>query len=157
MAPGQKFPSSAQWMEAPAVLTGGGGGGGGAALAREDDVITTASLANGASEQGSATVAKATLLLRITGSAKCRVRLYSTAAYRAADIARAAGTDPVGEHGIMTDILFPDGNLTWDLSPLALLTNGDTTATTSIYYTITNLSGATAAITVTLTHLPLEV
>jgi hypothetical protein len=45
----------------------------------------------------------------------------------------------------MLDILFPAGNLTWDLSPLSLVTNDDGPPVSNIYYAIQNLSGAAAA------------
>lgn len=128
----------------------------GGAPSRGDVSKTTASLANNAEEVGVIALGKSSLVLRVQTTAKCRIRLYSTAAYRAADSARAPGIDPTGEHGVMLDILFPVGNLTWDLSPLSLVTNDDGPPVSNIYYAIQNLSGAAAAITVTVTRIQLE-
>lgn len=123
---------------------------------RGDVSVTTASLADGATQTGVITLGKSSLVLKFTGSCACRIRLYSTAAYRTADAARAPGTDPTGEHGVMLDIVLPAGNLTWDLSPLAAVTNDDGPAISDIYYAIKNMSGAAAAVTATLTRITLE-
>jgi hypothetical protein len=118
--------------------------------------VTTASLADKAVQTGVITLGKSSLVVKVQGSVKCRVRLYSTAAYRLADAARDPGIDPTGEHGVMLDILFPAGNLTWDLSPLSLVTNDDGPPISDIYYSIQNLSGGAAAITVTVTRIIIE-
>jgi hypothetical protein len=123
---------------------------------RGDVSVTTASLADGATQTGVITLGRSSLVLKFTGSCACRIRLYSTAAYRTADAARAPGTDPTGEHGVMLDIVLPAGNLTWDLSPLAAVTNDDGPAISDIYYAIQNKSGAAAAVTATLTRITLE-
>jgi hypothetical protein len=124
--------------------------------ARGDVSVTTASLADGATQTGVITLGKSSLILKFTGSCACRIRLYSTAAYRTADAARPPGTDPTGEHGVMLDIVLPAGNLTWDLSPLAAVTNDDGPPISDIYYAIQNKSGAAAAVTATLTRITLE-
>jgi hypothetical protein len=123
---------------------------------RGNVAVTTASLADKAVQTGVITLGKSSLVVKVQGSVKCRVRLYSTAAYRAADASRDPGIDPTGEHGVMLDILFPAGNLTWDLSPLSLVTNDDGPPISDIYYSIQNLSGAAAAITVTVTRIIIE-
>lgn len=123
---------------------------------RGDVAVTTASLADNAVEAGTIALGKSSLVMTFTGSVKCRLRLYSTSAYRTADAARPPGTDPTGEHGIMLDIVLPTGNLTWDLSPLSLVTNADGSPVSNIYYAIQNLSGSAAAITATLTRILLE-
>lgn len=123
---------------------------------RGDVSVTTASIADGATQTGVITLGKSSLVLKFTGSCACRIRLYSTAAYRTADAARAPGTDPTGEHGVMLDIVLPAGNLTWDLSPLAAVTNDDGPAISDIYYAIQNKSGAAATVTATLTRITLE-
>lgn len=128
----------------------------GGAPSRGDVSVTTASLADKAAQNGVIVLGKSSLVMKVQGSVKCRVRLYSTAAYRAADALRDPGIDPTGEHGVMLDILFPAGNLTWDLSPLSLVTSDDVPPTSSIYYAIQNLSGAAAAITVTVTRIIVE-
>jgi hypothetical protein len=124
--------------------------------ARGDVTVTTASLADGATQTGVITLGKSSLILKFTASCACRIRLYSTSAYRTADAARPPGTDPTGEHGVMLDIVLPAGNSTWDLSPLAAVTNDDAPPISDIYYAIQNKSGAAAAVTATLTRITLE-
>lgn len=128
----------------------------GGSMARADVVIVTASLANNAVEAGTVSMGRSSLVLRFTGSCACRIRLYTTAAHRTADAARLPGTDPLGMHGVMLDIVLEAGITTWDLSPLALITNDDGPPVSNIYYAIQNMSGATVAVTATLTRLTLE-
>jgi uncharacterized protein DUF4082 len=79
--------------------------GGSTAPSRQTATITTASLANNAQETGTVTLAKGYRLLRLTTDKAARVRLYSTTAKRDADLARAVGTDPTGDHGVMFDFV----------------------------------------------------
>jgi hypothetical protein len=151
-APGDNDTSVATTAFVTAAVAAGGSG----PPSRGDVSVTTASLANNATENGVIALGKSSLVMRFVGSVKCRIRLYSTAAYRAADASRVPGIDPQGEHGVMLDILLPVGNLTWDLSPLSLITNDDGPPVSNIYYAIQNLSGAPAAVTATLTRILLE-
>lgn len=144
-------------QDADGVTTLDASGGGGSAPARADVAVTTASLANNAVETGTIAVGKSSIAVALTASAACRVRFYSTAAGRTADAARLIGTDPLGEHRLMLEVVIPASNLTWDLSPLAAITNDDSPPTSTIYYAIQNLSGAPAAITVTLSRIVIEV
>lgn len=132
------------------------GGGGGGSTARSDVAVTTASLADLATETGTIAAGKSSVAVALSSSCAARVRLYSTAAGRDADAARVIGVDPIGEHRLMLEVVFPAGNLTWDLSPLASITNDDSPATNTIYYAIQNRSGAAAAITVTLSRIVIE-
>lgn len=65
--------------------------------------FTTPSLAAGASATGTIDLGKGYRLYRITTSAACRTRLYTTDAKRTADASRPSGTDPTGDHGLMLD------------------------------------------------------
>jgi hypothetical protein len=85
-------------------------------------------------------------------SAYCRVEAYSTAAVQAADAARPVTQvpTPANASGVISDGLL--------LATLALGyentfgLNGDTPASNTIYFTITNLSGTAAAITVNIAY-----
>ena len=117
--------------------------------------FTTASLAAGAEGTGTVTLAPSYRLLRVQTSAAARVRLYIDAASRTADAARAAGTDPVGDHGLILDLGTSSGDLDWGLSPLVdgyVAAGGGST----VPYSVTNMSGVTAAITVTFTWIQQE-
>lgn len=126
------------------------------AFARVDVSLVTATLANNATETGSVALGKSFKLLTISVSAPCRVRLYQTAAYRDADASRAIGTDPTGEHGLITDDNLVTGNLTLDLPGFVFGDNKDASPSSNIYYSVQNLSGGSAAITVTFTRIVLE-
>lgn len=77
-----------------------------------------------------------------------RLRVYATAAQRAADAARAIGTDPVGNHGLLLEIV-STGLVTYRLSPAVDFVPEDPN-TKTLYASIQNLSGAAAALTFTL-------
>jgi hypothetical protein len=151
-APGDNDTSVATTAFVTAAVAAGGSG----APSRGDVSKTTGVLADLATETGVITLGKSSLIIRFTASCKCRIRLYSTSAWRTADAARPPGTDPTGEHGVMLDINLPTGTLDWDLSPLSLVTNDDVTPVADIYYAIQNTSGVSQAVTVTLTRITLE-
>ncbi len=120
--------------------------------------VVSSSIANNASDNTQViSVGKGCMVLRIQTSAAVWVRVYSTAAYQTADSARAQTTDPTGEHGVLLEAITTSGNLTLDLSPAALCYSLESSPGATVHLTITNLSGSTAAITVTLTVLPVEV
>lgn len=128
--------------------------------ARATYAVTTASLANGAIETGTMTLEKAFMALKIVVSGYARVRLYSTAAAATADVARPFTTPPaIGtQHEVILDSQLDSvyGSTTFILSPAAIGANMETVPSTSISYNITNLSGSTGAVTVTITAIPLE-
>lgn len=109
---------------------------------------TTASLAAGASEQGTITLAAGYRLLRITSSAPARVRLYTTAAKQAADLARPIGTDPAGDHGCVLEYVATSGLLSADLSPTVDGFDGKAAPDGAIPITVTNTGAGIVAIQV---------
>lgn len=125
----------------------GGGTGGGVGI-REDVTFSAAALANNATTSNTVNIASRYQLLQITTSHPCRVRLYTSTAKRDADLTRSIGTDPTGNHGLMFEFISTANLLSADLSPLV----DGFADTAAIPYSITNLSGATQTITVTLNH-----
>ena len=132
----------------------------GASATRTTVAITTGALAANATENDSITVSKTFQLLTVQVSSYARVRLYSTAAARAADASRNVGAlVPAGTmNGVIADIAMTPtiGITTWMMSPAAIGFNDDSPATQTIYMAITNLLSNPSTITVTLTYLPLE-
>jgi hypothetical protein len=114
-------------------------------------VKTTGSLADDASEASTFTLSAAEIHhgLEISTSVPARVRFYSTIAQRDADLARAVGAPLVGNHGLLLETRLLAGDLSRILAPAATLFNA--TDFGAIPVTITNESGATSAVTVTLT------
>lgn len=93
-------------------------------------------------------------LLKVETDIAARVRAYTDTASRTADAARAVGTDPTDEHGVILDFVTVAGNLAWWLNPVV---DGYTTAgTDTVPLIITNLSGSTDTVTVTLTWIRSE-
>jgi hypothetical protein len=136
---------------------------------RRDVSVTTAALAaaantgklatrlSGGGESGAIDLSVGSLLTYITVSRPCRVRLYTSAAKRDADVARDRFTDPmnlggknaVEDHGCLTEFLL--------LSTLAMhnipadYLFSETPGDDHIYYRIDNYDLAAGAVTVTLT------
>lgn len=123
--------------------------------------FNTSNLANNASD--------ATITLGLEPSARaimleadraCRFRLYMTSADRTADAARAIGTDPTGDHGLLLEVVTTGAQVV-RLTPQVDMSAdpaGDLTRpfATSYYVSVTNLSGATHVVNLTLTYIPTE-
>jgi hypothetical protein len=133
-----------------------GSGGEGSALARGEVSLTTGSLADNATETGTVGLGKSFLLLKVSADRACRVRLYETAGYRTADAARPVGSDPVGEHGLIADLVFTASNLSLDLAPTVTGVNLEEPPSASIAYAVQNRSGATSTVQLTFIRIPLE-
>lgn len=113
------------------------------------------SLAAGASAQPDLAMAPTFKLLRVQSSAgDFRLRLYSSSATRTADLARDAVTQPSGDHGVLLDASFETGDTSVYMTPPIDGYSKDGTAT--IYATITNTSGSTQTLDLTLTYDALE-
>jgi len=156
---------TAHWRVMAAQGTQGASG----ASSRQTVTVTTASLANNATGNVLAFMAKSFSLPQVQVSAACRVRLYQTSAQRTIDASRAATSPPAAgtAHGVIFDAVinvlalqasglaqtFP---AIWPCSPVAVGTNGDTPASGNIYCAVQNLSGGTAALTVVFTFVPEE-
>lgn len=148
------------------VLTTNGGGtlswatvsGGGSGLVSRTSLTpaTTGSLADGASEDLMITGYKGYVLYKIETSAAAWVRLYSSTAARTADASRLEGTDPLPGSGVIAEII-STGAQTILITPGALGFSTESVPNTQIPCTITNKTGGTTTITVTLTVLQLEV
>jgi hypothetical protein len=110
---------------------------------------TTASLAAGGSEQGTVTLGWGYRILDVATSAPARVRLYTTTAARNADVARAVGTSPGYNAGVVMDVLTTN-TATLNLAPEIIGHLRDGTGA-AIPITVTATSAGT--VTVTLTYL----
>lgn len=121
---------------------------GGTSSTREDVVFSASSLSNNTTTSNTVNIAPRYQLLRITTNHACRVRLYTSTAKRDADLTRPIGTDPEANHGLMFEFISTTELLNADLSPVV----DGFADTAAIPYSITNLSGATQTMTVTLNH-----
>lgn len=132
------------------------GGTGGSLPTRQTATINIPSLANDATANITIPLAKGFTIYRVDTSIPYRVRLYSSTGYRTADAARAIGTDPSGDHGVILDTVTTSGKLFDSGSPYPTGVNLEATPSTDIAAAITNKSGSTQAGTVTIVYLPEE-
>jgi hypothetical protein len=118
--------------------------------------FTTASLATGARETGFIPLARVLIIIQVIVSSKARLRLYSSAAARDADVARPNTIPPTPgtEHGVIGDwYLDTSDKLAWTCAPPVNGSNADSPQASQIYYTVNNLDSTnSASISVTLTY-----
>lgn len=122
---------------------------------REDLVLTSASLAPGAVESGTIDLAPGWRLAHIATDVEARLRLYDTTGHRTSDISRPIGTDPTltADHGLLFEFVTTATLLSASLSPLV---DGYCPSGIAVPYSLTNLSGSTTAVEVTLAWLRTE-
>ena len=110
-------------------------------------------LADNASATPNITSPKTYALLGIETTHAAWVVLYNSDAARTADQSRGINVDPVAGSGVLAEVI-TTGAQTQYLSPGVICYNTQTTGTT--YARVTNLSGSTASVNVTLTYVQLE-
>ncbi len=130
--------------------------GGGVLPSRTTINGNTGSISNGATGNFSITGFKAYYLLKVAVTHASWVRIYTDEASRLADSGRLEGTDPLPGSGVIAEII-TTGSETVLISPALLGFNNETIPTSAIPIAVTNKSGASATITVTLTLLQAEV
>lgn len=115
---------------------------------------TTASLAAAAAEDFTLALSKSFALFKVETDVQARVRVYASAAYRAADAARAVGVDPTGDHGLIAEVVTTPSMLSVWLSPVAVGGAADGGAT--VYGRIDNTGAGATAVAATVTYVTLE-
>lgn len=116
---------------------------------------TTTTIADGASANLTVVGYKGYVLYKVETSAAAWVTLYTDTNSRSNDTARAETTDPTPGSGVIAECI-TTGAETVLFTPSTLGFNNDTTPSTNIYLKVANKSGSSAAITVYLTILQLE-
>ena len=138
------------------VATVSSSGGGIGLSSRTTAQAITVSLANNATDlTQSITGFKGYALYSIQVTAAAWVRIYTSQAARSADSSRLQTTDPTPGSGVVAEVI-TSGAATHLITPSAIGFSSESTPTTAIPITVTNLSGSQATITVTLTLLQLE-
>jgi hypothetical protein len=94
-------------------------------------------------------------LYKIQTSAAAWVRIYSSDATRTADAARLQTVDPASDAGLIAEVI-TTGSQTVTVTPAIAGFNDEASPTTNIPMSVTNLSGTTASISITLTLLQTE-
>ena len=138
--------SDYDWIAAPS---------GGALPSRTSPSGSTASLADDASGDLDLTGFKTYSLLTITTNKAAWVRIYANGATRTADNSRTESTDPAPDAGVIAEVITA-GAETVIVSPGVIGFNLESTPTTSIPCRVTNKSGSTGTVVVTLSILQLE-
>ena len=116
---------------------------------------TTASLANNATGNLTIVGFKGYVLYKIQTSAGAWVRMYTDSASRTADSSRLQTSDPTPGSGVIAEVI-TSGAQTIIIGPGTIGFNNESTPTTNIELAVTNLSGSTTTIVVTLTILKIE-
>ena len=123
---------------------------------RQSFSATTASLTNNSSAFPNITGAyKSYLLFKIQTDRAAWVRVYTSIAARSADSSRSIDVDPLPGSGVIAEII-TTGASTQVLTPAVIGFNDEATPVNTIYLSVTNRSGTTGTVTVTLTALKLE-
>lgn len=125
-------------------------------FARSSVSGTSSSLADSATGPINITGFKSYALLKIQVDKAAWVRIYTSEAARIADASRLEGTDPAPGAGIIAEVI-TTGPETIVISPGTIGFNDEGPVTTNVPCRVTNKSGTTTAITVTLTLIKLEV
>ena len=130
-----------------------GSGGSGSQASRSSASGSTGTINNNATSDITITGFKGYGLYSIQTSHAAWVRLYVDTSSRTADAARLQSVDPAPDAGVVAETITATGT-TVNFGPAVMgYTSG---ATTSLPLAVTNLSGGSASITVTLTLLQLE-
>lgn len=102
------------------------------------------------------TGAKSYMLMSIETNVSARVVVYTSDAARTADVGRDLITDPLGGSGVIAEVITLS-SLVQKITPGLVGWNDESPVNTTIYLAVTNYSGATSDVTVTLNILALEV
>jgi len=129
---------------------------GGSLQSRTTVTGVTTSIANNGIGNTNITGFKSYALMKVGLSTAGWLRLYTDSASRANDVNRSVGIDPAPGSGVIAEVITTGISTTQIISPFVMGGNLDNPADTTIYASITNLSGSTQAITANLTILQLE-
>lgn len=123
---------------------------------REEFAGTTASLLNLDTGNLDLDAYPSYALLGITLSHPCRCRLYTDNTSRANDAGRSVGTDPDPGSGLIAEVVSIQNDYRQKITPFVAGGNLDDPPTNKTYLSVTNQSGSTRPITVSLTLVSLE-
>ncbi len=148
---GQALTTNGSGTLAWTSVSGGGGSSSRTAVSGPTGVI-----ANGAKADITISGYKGYILYKIETSAAAWVRIYTDVPSRTTDASRLEGADPLPGSGVIAEVI-TTGAQTVLISPGAIGFNGESSPSSNIYLAVTNKSGGSTSITVTLTVLQIEV
>ncbi len=117
---------------------------------------STGSIANNAVGLVTVTGFKSYALMKVGLSTEGWIRIYTDSASRTADSSRSVGIDPAPGSGVIAEVVTTGISTEQKISPFTMGGNMDDPVDTTIYMSITNLSGSTQSINANLTILQLE-
>lgn len=132
-----------------------GTGGGSSLQSRTNVAGTTSTIGNNGSANMDLTVAKTYALMKVSTSHAAWVTIYSDNTSRQNDASRDITVDPDPGLGILAEVI-TYGQDSQIFTPAAMCWNSDSTPSTNAYVKVTNRSGSSVPITVTLTFVALE-
>jgi hypothetical protein len=141
-----------KWV--PAAPAGGGGGTGlGTRTTFSGTTITILDQSNATVNISNAY--KGYAIYKIQTNAAAWVRIYSDDTARSIDSGRNIDTDPINVFGLVAEVVTTSAD-TVKMTPGVIGFNDDSPVSNTVYLNVTNLSGTTRTITVTLTLVQLE-
>ena len=122
-----------------------------------DEVIhQTAEIASNGVAQEEVGLGKSFILLRLEADRACRVRVYSSAAFRDADASRPIGEDITGNHGLIQESVLTPENLVDNSQPKPIGSSAESPRESNAFLSVQNLSGASSPVTITFNKFSLE-
>lgn len=131
-------------------------GSAGTAPTRAVISTSTGILSNGSTSTTHINGYKSYLLQNVVTNVPSWVVIYSDESSRTADLTRPSVTPPLAGSGVIAEVITTSGSLTKLITPGILGFNNDNPVGTNTYLKVTNNSGGSTTITVTLTLLKLE-
>jgi len=119
--------------------------------------LTTAALNPNVMFLGSVAISKSFQLLGISANVACRIEIYGSQIDQLNDVSRQLDISPFPgtQQNLITDLALDSPPYQWSWQN-RVGANSENPQNGTAYITVTNLSGASAAITVSLTYVPLE-
>lgn len=131
--------------------------GGGSGLQSRTLTSATANiLTNGSTQNLNIAGSRGYVLYKISSSVPAWIRVYVNTTARFGDAARLITQDPPVDGGVIAEVVTSALNQTVYLTPGIIGFNDEGSQDTDIYVAVTNLSGADADVTVSLTHVAIE-
>ena len=133
------------------VQSQGYGSGSGTAITTSSTSFTSSSIVSSSVLSTTIPIGKTFILSRLTTNIPARIRLYADTATRDADVGRAVGTTPTGNHGLIFEIV-TSSILDYYISPAVTAY----VSSSNVPVNITNLSASSASVIINLTTTILE-
>ena len=114
--------------------------------------FTSTSIASSSVLSTTMPIGKTFIMSRLTTNIPARIRMYASTATRNADVDRAVGTTPTGNHGLILEMITTTGILDYYISPAVIAY----VSSSSVPINITNLSASSGSVTINLTRSILE-